>query len=163
MEKNILGWIGIFLISLSVLFVAGCAQTGAQGARGDIGPAGLQGPKGDTGVIGPAGPQGLQGPKGDTGVIGPAGPEGPPGLNGSKGISGYEVVKVFSAEEAYCSSNHKKVLGGGCECTNMNKEFILWSVPISSTPNGWQCLCREEGQPCCETPTQIYVVCADVT
>ena len=158
MEKyKILSWIGIFLIAAGVLFVAGCAQTGAQGARGDIGPAGPQGPTGATG------PQGLQGPKGDIGVIGPEGPEGPQGLNGSKGVSGYELVKVFDKTEVYCSSNHKKVLGGGCYCENMNNEIILWTTPLSGTPNGWQCMCRKEGQPCCENPWEIYAICADVT
>jgi len=163
MGKNqckILCWIGIFLLALSILFIAGCAQTGAQGSRGDIGPAGPLGPKGDTGAIGPAGPQG---PRGDTGTIGPAGPQGLQGLNGSKGVSGYEVVKVFDKTEVYCSSNHKKVLGGGCYCENMNTETILWTTPLSGTPNGWQCNCRKEGQPCCKNPWEIYVICADVT
>ena len=161
MEKNqykILGWVGVLFV-LGVLFI-GCAQTGAQGTqgpRGDPGPAGPQGPKGDTGAIGPAGPQGL---KGDTGDIGPAGPKG---LNGSKGVSGYEIIRLLNTKYVYCSSNSKKVLGGGCLCENMNKEFILSTVPQSGTPNGWHCICREEGQPCCKTPTEIYVICADAT
>lgn len=49
------------------------------------GPAGLQGPKGDTGATGPQGPQGIQGPKGDTGATGPQGPQG---IQGPKGDTG---------------------------------------------------------------------------
>ena len=161
-QNKILGWMSIFLLASSLLFIAGCAQTGPQGSRGDVGPAGPQGPKGDQGMTGPAGPQGPRGDTGAMGPAGPAGPEGPQGLNGSKGVSGYEIVKVFDKTEVYCSSNSKKVLGGGCYCENMNKEFVLWTIPLSGTPNGWQCHCREEGQPCCNNPWEIFVICANV-
>jgi hypothetical protein len=80
--------------------------TGPQGPKGDTGltgPAGAdgatgpQGPKGDTGLQGPAGadgaqgPQGIQGPKGDTGATGAdgaTGPQGPQGLKGDTGLQG---------------------------------------------------------------------------
>ncbi len=60
---------------------------------GTVGP---QGPKGDTGAVGPAstvaGPQGIQGPKGDTGNTGPAGAAstvpGPQGIKGDTGLTG---------------------------------------------------------------------------
>lgn len=47
--------------------------------KGEVGPEGPQGPKGDTGPQGPkgdTGAEGPQGPKGDTGSIGPQGPQG---------------------------------------------------------------------------------------
>ncbi len=50
-----------------------------------VGPAGPQGPKGDTG---PQGPQGLQGEKGDTGPQGPKGAQGDTGPQGPKGDQG---------------------------------------------------------------------------
>jgi Collagen triple helix repeat (20 copies) len=58
------------------------ACNGAPGERGPIGP---EGPKGDPGPQGPAGPEG---PKGDTGPQGPAGPEGPKGDDGARGPAG---------------------------------------------------------------------------
>ncbi len=145
---------------IGVVLISGCVQqAGSQGPQGLAGPQGL---KGDTGVTGSQGPQGLAGPqglKGDTGVTGSQGPQGPAGPTG---LSGYEVVKVFNSTTVYCSSNDKKVLGGGCYCENMNNEFILWTRPLSGTQNGWECHCRKEGQPCCKNPWEIYVVCADV-
>lgn len=90
-------------------------NAGAQGQKGDIGPAGpsnnlsignvtkgdeasatitgespdqklnLVLPKGD---IGPAGPQGPKGDKGEPGLQGPAGPQGIPGLKGDTGETG---------------------------------------------------------------------------
>jgi len=56
-------------------------QTGPQG------PAGLQGPKGDTGAPGP------QGPKGDTGSQGPQGAQGPAGPSNLV-TTGFPVVGV---------------------------------------------------------------------
>ena len=52
------------------------------------GPQGIQGPKGDTGAMGPQGPQGLQGPIGLTGATGPQGPQGIQGIQGPKGDTG---------------------------------------------------------------------------
>ena len=125
--------------------------------------AGCTGPEGPTGQQGPTGPQGEQGPIGSQGLQGELGPEaGPQGPAGPKGLSGYEVIVVFDSDCVYCSSNDKKVLGGGCYCENMYKEFIMWSRPISGPPDGWHCICREEGKPCCKNPWQIYVICADV-
>lgn len=63
---------------------------GPQGPKGDTGAAGPQGPKGDTGAAGPAGPQG---PKGDTGEAGPAGPQGPKGDTGEAGPAGSQGPK----------------------------------------------------------------------
>jgi hypothetical protein len=73
-----------------------------------VGPQGLQGPKGDTG------PQGLQGDQG------PAGPQGPQGVKGDPGISGYQVVKEDvelgggqGAQGTAACPDGKKLLGGG--------------------------------------------------
>lgn len=55
------------------------------------GPAGPQGPKGDTGAQGPAGAdgaQGIQGPAGADGAQGPQGIQGVKGDTGSQGIQG---------------------------------------------------------------------------
>ena len=63
---------------------------GPKGDTGDTGPAGPQGLKGDTGDTGPAGPQGL---KGDTGDTGPAGPQGLKGDTGDTGPAGPQGLK----------------------------------------------------------------------
>ena len=69
-------------------------DTGPQGAKGDKGDPGIQGPKGepgDTGPQGERGPQGLQGiqgPKGDQGEQGIQGPKGPKGDQGEQGEQG---------------------------------------------------------------------------
>ena len=49
---------------------------GPQGPIGETGPAGPTGPQGPIGETGPAGPTGPQGPVGETGPIGPQGPAG---------------------------------------------------------------------------------------
>lgn len=67
---------------------------GPQGAKGDAGAVGVQGPKGDPGAPGSAGAQGVAGPKGDTGSqgakgdTGAAGPAGPQGVTGAQGAAG---------------------------------------------------------------------------
>ena len=63
-------------------------DTGPQGAKGDKGDPGIQGPKGepgDTGPQGERGPQGLQGEQGPKGDKGDPGPEGPQGAQGPAG------------------------------------------------------------------------------
>lgn len=57
-------------------------DTGDIGPQGEMGPRGLQGEKGDTGETG------AQGPKGDTGATGPAGPQGEKGDTGDAGPQG---------------------------------------------------------------------------
>ncbi len=64
---------------------------GAQGPKGDRGPAGPQGPKGERGPAGPQGPagkDGAQGPAGKPGAQGPAGPKGDTGATGPAGQKG---------------------------------------------------------------------------
>ena len=53
-----------------------------------VGPAGAQGPKGDTGPQGAKGDPGVQGPKGEPGETGPQGPKGAQGLQGPAGPKG---------------------------------------------------------------------------
>ena len=64
-----------------------------RGQKGDIGPAGPQGPKGETGDCGPQGPAGSKGEKGDTGAQGPQGPKGETGSQGPKGETGAQGAK----------------------------------------------------------------------
>ena len=68
---------------------------GPKGETGEPGPAGPQGPKGETGEPGPAGPQG---PKGETGEPGPAGPQGPQGEPGEPGPAGVQGPKGETGE-----------------------------------------------------------------
>ena len=61
---------------------------GPQGPKGDTGEPGPQGPKGDTGAAGPQGATGLQGPAGERGEVGPQGPKGDTGAQGLQGPQG---------------------------------------------------------------------------
>jgi hypothetical protein len=63
-------------------------ETGPAGPQGDTGPVGPQGPAGDTGPTGPAGAQGDTGPAGPQGDTGPAGPQGDVGSTGPIGPQG---------------------------------------------------------------------------
>lgn len=69
---------------------------GPQGPKGDTGEPGPQGPKGDSGAAGPQGATGLQGPAGERGEVGPQGPKGDPGdqgLQGPKGDRGEQGIQ----------------------------------------------------------------------
>ena len=74
-------------------------DTGPQGAKGDKGDPGIQGPKGEPGEpgeIGPQGPKGERGPKGDQGEQGPKGDTGeigPQGERGPKGDQGEQGIQ----------------------------------------------------------------------
>lgn len=59
-----------------------------QGAKGDTGPQGIQGPPGPQGEQGVQGPQGPPGPQGEQGEQGETGPQGPPGPQGEQGETG---------------------------------------------------------------------------
>lgn len=58
---------------------------GPTGSQGEIGPTGPTGPQGIQGPIGPTGPQGIQGP---TGATGATGDQGPPGVVFTASIAG---------------------------------------------------------------------------
>jgi len=60
-----------------------------KGDKGETGPQGIQGPKGDKGETGDTGPQGIQGSKGDKGERGFPGPKGETGLKGEIGPRGF--------------------------------------------------------------------------
>lgn len=70
-------------VTLLIPTVGGPA--GADGPKGDTGAAGLPGPKGDTGDPGPKGDKGDAGAQGDKGD---SGPKGDPGANGAPGAKG---------------------------------------------------------------------------
>ena len=59
-----------------------------QGAKGEQGPQGIQGPPGPQGEQGIQGPQGPPGPQGEQGEQGDTGPQGPPGPQGEQGETG---------------------------------------------------------------------------
>ena len=61
---------------------------GPQGPQGETGPAGPQGPQGETGAEGPAGPTGPQGEAGIQGPQGEVGPQGEAGIQGPQGEAG---------------------------------------------------------------------------
>ncbi|MBL8911436.1 MAG: OmcA/MtrC family decaheme c-type cytochrome, partial [Archangium sp.] len=63
-------------------FVALAACQGPVGPAGAEGPAGETGPRGPAGDAGEVGPPGPQGPAGDAGPTGPVGPQGDAGLDG---------------------------------------------------------------------------------
>lgn len=79
------------------------SQTGPAGPQGPKGDTGPQGPKGDTG---PAGPQGPKGDTGPAGPPGPTGPQGPPGsgLAGQSCPNGQSVTGVDNSGNIICSA-----------------------------------------------------------
>jgi hypothetical protein len=98
------------------------------GIKGDPGPAGADGPKGDKGdpgADGATGPAGSEGAKGETGATGPPGPQGipgpvgPAGQPGPAGVPGYQVVVEHgsilpqSGQGFRATCPHGKVVIGG--------------------------------------------------
>ena len=85
--------------------LSGKGDTGPQGIQGEKGDAftysdfteeqlaSLKGEKGDKGDKGDTGPQGIQGEKGDKGDTGTQGPQGEQGIQGEKGIQGIQGEK----------------------------------------------------------------------
>lgn len=71
-------------------------ETGLQGPAGPKGDTGLQGPKGDTGAPGATGPQGDLGPKGDKGDTGAQGLPGP-ALSSIDALSGVGCTSAGNA------------------------------------------------------------------
>lgn len=77
------------LIDIVNLIRAEIARTEIGDVKRITGPAGEQGPMGESGPQGPQGPRGndgKQGPKGDKGIQGKMGPAGPKGEDGSDGV-----------------------------------------------------------------------------
>jgi hypothetical protein len=72
-------------------------QTGPAGPQGPKGETGPQGPQGETGPQGPIGETGPQGPQGETGPQGPkgeTGPQGPPGAVSLESLSGTACTRA---------------------------------------------------------------------
>ena len=65
---------------------------GPQGPVGETGPVGPQGPAGVAGPAGPQGPAGVAGPVGPQGPVGEAGPVGPQGPAGVAGPAGPQGI-----------------------------------------------------------------------
>ena len=84
------------------------------------GPAGPQGPKGDTGAAGQAGPQGT---KGDTGSTGPQGPKGEPGATGPAGPQGLPGEPGGGAGELPPGTIVHRVLEEGTDYTFSIEDF----------------------------------------
>ncbi len=97
-----------------------------------IGPAGPQGPQGDTG---PQGPQGDQGPQGKLGPQGAQGPQGKIGLTGPEGPAGTGSARVVSfvhdGAPGECSYS----------CTDTASPSLAACVCACSTPEGGICTC----------------------
>lgn len=152
-----------------------------------IGPAGPQGEKGDTGAAGPAGPKGEQGDPGPTGPMGPPGlpgpqglpgPMGPAGAPGTPGISGYELLV---GETAFDSSTVKTLslrcpagkytLGGGAQTFVSLGDPNRDSAPVVLTTSmpepivgleGWFARSNEVAPYTHNWNMTVYVVCANV-
>lgn len=92
--------------------------TGPQGPQGDTGPQGPAGDKGATGPQGPAGADGAPGKDGATGQQGPqgdTGPRGPAGQNGAPGADGVSVtsVKLNPGDDPQCPNGGSKFTAVG--------------------------------------------------
>ncbi len=74
---------------------------GERGEPGPMGPRGEPGPPGCPGDRGEQGPQGVTGPQGPQGATGPMGPRGEPGARGPAGPPGYPQNSVFASFLGY--------------------------------------------------------------
>ena len=72
--------------------------------KGDTGPQGIQGEKGDKGDTGP---QGIQGPQGEKGPQGEQGIQGPKGIQGEKGDKGDTGLQGIQGEKGETGANGK--------------------------------------------------------
>ena len=79
-------------ISSQVPIKTGTAQQVTNVSDVLTGPAGPQGPKGETGPAGPRGPQGEAGPRGETG------PQGIQGETGATGPAGTTATKAVATD-----------------------------------------------------------------
>jgi collagen triple helix repeat protein len=96
--------------------------------KGQSGPAGAQGPRGDVGTAGPAGPQG---PKGDTG---PAGPVGSGSLTVTRGPVESTALGVFGDDVATstCPAGTVVVGGGFSELLGVDVESVRIDLGTNS-------------------------------
>jgi len=85
---------------------------GVEGPQGESGLMGPPGPAGELGLMGPTGPEGLQGemgpagPEGTQGETGPMGPAGPAGPSGSSGSGEAAPVAMWSGS---CNRNGSRL------------------------------------------------------
>ena len=149
-----------------------------QGPKGDTGPQGIQGPKGDTGDTGP---QGLQGPKGDKGDTGPQGLQGPKGDKGDTGPAGTADIAYVNnnttvaglvAQEirAYCPAGKMPISGGffvNLDVNLQNNLRVSTSAPASdATGNYWRVVVlnfNDPNQPNTTAGVSVYAVCQTLT
>lgn len=87
-DRTILALLAKSFRDLRVEFRALARLPGAPGERGEVGPAGRDGPPGERGPVGPAGLDGCWGPKGSDGKSGEQGPAGRDGKDGAEGPMG---------------------------------------------------------------------------
>jgi len=115
---------------------------GPQGPKGDTGEPGPQGPKGDTGAAGPQGATGLQGPAGERGEVGPQGEkgdtgarglQGPKGDRGEQGIQGPQGPKGDTGDTGPQGPAGVGVPSGGTEGQVLSKtaDGTAWTDPPS--------------------------------
>jgi hypothetical protein len=107
------------------------------------GPAGPQGPKGDTGPQGPKGDTGPQGPRGEVG------PQGPKGFNGvAHQTLGFDIPPATDRSATVtCPASHPRVVGGGVNVPSHAYESrVVRSYP--SSPGSWTVhVLNESGRP----------------
>ncbi len=125
------GAINIFGKDISIagmVTFSGLSASEQQNFKGNTGPQGSQGPKGDTGATGPQGdrgPQGLPGPQGPQGATGPQGPQGPQGFLDATAMR--NLQNDFATKLGYSSYDQmasyatqgKTIINGGLIRTNL--------------------------------------------
>ena len=102
------------------------------------GPAGPQGPRGDTGPQGPAGPQGPRGETGPRGPQGEIGPQGPQGETGATGAQGPQGETGATGQSANISIGTVTTLPSGSNATVVNSGTSMDAVLDFGIPQGPQ-------------------------
>lgn len=94
-------------------YVAEYVELHKEDLKGDVGPVGPAGPKGDTGPVGPKGDTGPVGPNGDTGPVGPKGDTGPVGPKGDTGYTPQRGVDYWTSSDIADINNYIDTQIGG--------------------------------------------------
>ncbi len=111
--------------------------TGGQGPTGNAGPTGSSGPTGNAGPTGSSGPTGSQGPTGSSGPTGASGPTGSQGATGPTGVGGNQYATAYLYQWSPVQPGNPSGSSTYVWATGVNTSYTGgngWSVTLSANP-----------------------------